>query len=126
MYLERDFPNSKSFIRNSELIWIKVITPTSLSRSYTVQVKLKLPKSPRIKILEPMLNPPEGENLPHVYRNGTLCLYYPKWKEWDNTMLLADTIIPWISEWLLYYEIWLYTGKWCGGGKHPKIKNRKR
>jgi hypothetical protein len=33
-------------------------------------------------------------------------------------MLLAYTVVPWISEWLLYYELWLFTGEWTGGG-HP-------
>jgi len=22
--------------------------------------------------------------------------------------------------WLFYYEIWLATGEWCGGGVHPE------
>lgn len=34
-------------------------------------------------------------------------------------MLIADTYIPWAIEWLYYYEIWLVTGEWCGGGIHP-------
>lgn len=31
-------------------------------------------------------------------------------------MLIANTIVPWTSEWLFYYEIWLATGQWHGGG----------
>ncbi len=27
-------------------------------------------------------------------------------------------IIPWISEWFYYYENWLVTAKWLGGGIH--------
>jgi hypothetical protein len=38
-------------------------------------------------------------------------------------MLLCQTIVPWISEWLLHYEIWLVTGKWCAGGIHPTVKS---
>lgn len=31
-------------------------------------------------------------------------------------MLLADTILPWTSEWLLHYELWLVMGRWAGSG----------
>jgi hypothetical protein len=34
-------------------------------------------------------------------------------------MFLADTILPWAVEWLAYYEIWLATGVWYGGGEWP-------
>jgi len=65
----------------------------------------------------------DDPDLPHKYRVDKdrqeieLCLFYG----WDFTtqMLITDTIIPWTIEWLYYYEIWLSTGEWCGGGKHP-------
>lgn len=34
---------------------------------------------------------------------------------------IANTIIPWTIEWLYYYELWLATGEWLGGGDHPEI-----
>lgn len=37
-------------------------------------------------------------------------------------MLIADTIVPWASEWLLHYEYWLSTGTWHGGGHEPVSK----
>ena len=52
-----------------------------------------------------------------------LCLYYPC--EWNSTMNISDTIIPWISEWLYYFEFWCITGEWHGGGKHPTKKDIK-
>ena len=52
-----------------------------------------------------------------------LCLYYPS--EWNSTMNISDTIIPWISEWLYYFEFWCITGEWYGGGKHPTKKDIK-
>ena len=36
--------------------------------------------------------------------------------EWNPTMLLSRTIVPWASEWLLFYELWVITGVWLGGG----------
>jgi hypothetical protein len=35
-------------------------------------------------------------------------------------MLIATSIVPWASEWLLHYEIWRATGTWTGGGHEPK------
>jgi len=34
-------------------------------------------------------------------------------------MAIADTIIAWASEWLFFYELWLATGEWHGGGHDP-------
>lgn len=36
--------------------------------------------------------------------------------EWNSGMLIANTIIPWASGWLFFYEFWLATGQWFGGG----------
>lgn len=42
--------------------------------------------------------------------------------EWTSEMPLAETIIPWASLWLFYFEDWLVTNGWKGGGEHPAIK----
>jgi hypothetical protein len=34
-------------------------------------------------------------------------------------MLIADSVVPWASEWLFFYEIWLPSGEWHGGGEWP-------
>jgi hypothetical protein len=34
-------------------------------------------------------------------------------------MSIAETIIPWTSEWLYFYELWVFTGEWHGGGHAP-------
>jgi hypothetical protein len=34
-------------------------------------------------------------------------------------MYIADTIVPWAALWLVFYEYWLATGLWLGGGEHP-------
>jgi hypothetical protein len=32
---------------------------------------------------------------------------------------IADSIVPWAAEWLLFYEGWHATGEWFGPGLHP-------
>jgi hypothetical protein len=116
--LERRFPGGRSRIARSELTWTGQITPSPLSSTYTVRVRYKLGKRPKVQVLEPDLDTPEGTRPPHVFKDGSLCLHQNG--EWAERMLLAEIIVPWASEWLLHYEIWLVTGEWHGGGIHPR------
>ena len=61
----------------------------------------------------------DGKPPPHLYLGGDLCLYLPGSGEWYPDKPVAATILPWASLWLYYYEIWLATGEWLGGGVHP-------
>jgi hypothetical protein len=61
-----------------------------------------------------------GRDLPHVYHNPTrLCLYLPGASEWRRWMRVDETIVPWTVLWLHYFEDWLGSGEWKGGGMHP-------
>ena len=62
----------------------------------------------------PKLEDRQDGLIPHVFRNGALCLHY-RW-EWNTRMDIGDTIIAWTSEWLYHYEMWHVTGEWLGGG----------
>ena len=79
-------------------------------------------KHPNVYVLEPKpLILAEGKSkLEHVYDTTKqhLCIYYKKAKEWNESKFIAETIIPWTSEWLFHYEIWVTTGTWHGGGIH--------
>jgi hypothetical protein len=97
------------------------LQPTSRSDAYEFILKYNLTYSPQIKIVSPKLKRNEnGEEAEHLYQNGYLCLYQPKYREFTRTDLLTDTIIPWTSLWLYHYEVWHLTGEWLGGGEHPK------
>lgn len=48
-------------------------------------------------------------------------LYDPAKDEWDHSMLISETIVPWTLDWLACYELWLMTGRWTGGGRHPEM-----
>jgi hypothetical protein len=121
MHLKNHFPDSRVRVRKATLEWIAKLVPTECSETYTVRLVCKQDDYPRVHVIEPELVAPEGKDLPHVYTEDRLCLYYPG--EWQRTEILAVTVIPWISEWLFHYEIWRATGEWCGGGVHPSSKN---
>lgn len=82
------------------------LRPTPESPTYQIRIDYAPPASPKVYVLSPPLaRPPK-----HVYRGGHLCLYYRH--EWSSDMSFADTIIPWTSEWLYFYELWQVCGKW--------------
>jgi hypothetical protein len=114
--LKARFPASKGKVKPGRLVWAGVLQPTALSRSYCVEISYRSPEHPSVCILDP-LETRQGESLPHIYSDGTLCLYEPG--EWNDRMYLVDSIVPWTAEWLANYEIWLATGDWHGGGVWP-------
>lgn len=94
------------------------LQPTLISRRYSLRLKYELGLTPEVIVINPRLKKPSDKvALPHVYSGDQLCLNLPE--EWFPEMLIAHTTVPWASEWLFYYEIWLATGDWLGGGEHP-------
>lgn len=119
----RIFGNDKS------VEWIGELQPTIFSRKYKVRIEYTLSSKPVCSVIEPCLEKLAlGKPIPHTYPNASdipgtiLCLFLPKIKkvnrvsEWQSTMFVADTIVPWASIWLLYFEFWLGDGAWEGGG----------
>lgn len=63
-----------------------------------------------------------NRRIPHIYsydgRGTRLCLWLPREKEWTHSMRFDETYLPWTAEWLDYFEEWLETDTWAGGGVH--------
>jgi hypothetical protein len=76
-------------------------------------------ESPKVYVDRPKLRrqTPE-EPIPHTFADDRPCLFYPDGNEWSAKSPIALTIVPWLMEWLVYYEAWLFTGEWQGGGLH--------
>lgn len=107
--------------------WTGTLQPTALSATYTVRVQYRLGSAPRVMILSPQLRPrDDGGVIPHVYGHDRPCLYYPKFREWHPGAFVGETIVPWASLWLHYYELWHATGEWLGGGIHMPRSSRHR
>lgn len=121
-----DLPNSEVKIWSGrELHYKFTISPSHFSRSYECLLRVTPDaRIPDLIVLSPDLELiAENRKLPHIYTHkekGTkLCLWYPRKREWLPQMKFTDTFIPWTAEWLWYFEDWLYTGVWAGGGVHP-------
>lgn len=110
--LSNRFPGSTIKVRANAFVWEGALRPTSTSHCYRVRISYARGDWPQVRVLSPTLDTRLGERLPHVFREGTLCLHTED--DWRPSMLLADTILPWTCEWLFYYELWLATGAWYG------------
>lgn len=118
--VQRLFPNSQVRCKCGKMEIILILKPTDVSIDYKIKlVAQQGHKSVDVFVEEPRIDLYEdGKKVPHLYSNGSLCLYYPEYREWDYRDSWAETLIPWTSLWLFYYEIWKDTGSWLGGGIH--------
>ena len=103
-------------------VWRYVTSPTPLSRLYTIRLNYRARQAPQATVEEPPLRDlAAGRWLPHVYvqEPPRLCLYLPGTGEWEPWMCIDQTIVPWAALWLFYFEEWLVSDAWKGGGVHP-------
>lgn len=121
-----------SFRSGRELVYRLHLSPSAVSRIYTCDLHVRPGASPpEMIVLQPDLKSlASGKSLPHIYPyrgSGTrLCLWRPGKREWNPTMKLSETYVPWTLEWLWYFEDWLRSGEWTGGGEHPPEENKRR
>jgi hypothetical protein len=104
------------------LVWRCDVTPSPLSRFYRLRIEFRQGDTPAVFVESPGLNLlADGRRLPHVYLQypPRLCLYLPRTFEWLPWMRIDRTIVPWAVLWLFYYEEWLASNEWKGGGEHP-------
>jgi hypothetical protein len=115
-------------MRAGSFTWRFDASPSPLSRVYRVRIEMAQERSPRTFVETPDLALlADGRDLPHVYRNPTrLCLYLPGTSEWQPWMRVDQTIVPWSVLWLWYFEDWLASGEWKGGGVHPREHDQER
>lgn len=110
------------------LVWNYRDRPTPLSREYSMRVTFQRTETPKVFVMDPELSAlAGGRPLPHVYHDPLrLCLTLPVAREWTGTMRIDQTFVPWATIWLYYFEDWLITDEWKGGGKHPEPTDNER
>lgn len=110
-------------LKRERLTWCFSIRPSPLSRCYDVRIEYRSGRPPDIFIDSPDLHRlAGGRELPHVYSDfpPKLCLYLPGAFEWSRRHRLDLTILPWTALWLFYFEEWLWSEEWKGGGMHVR------
>ncbi len=119
-----DLSAGEGDIRPGGYTWRFAMRPTPLSRLYDLRIEFKQGDRPLVYVDGPDLSAlAGGKRLPHVYeqRPTLLCLYFPTTGEWRSHMRIDLTIVPWAYLWLFYFEEWLLTDDWKGGGIHRAI-----
>lgn len=114
--LVHQFPQFEASLSDQVVTWEGTLQPQPLSPEYLIKIEYRLQGPPKVWVMSPQLKSYKNKPIPHMYGQDTLCLFYPKIREWKRSMWIYKTTIPWTSLWLIYYEIWLVTGEWLGGG----------
>jgi hypothetical protein len=110
------------------LVWNYRDRPTPLSREYSMRITFQRGDTPDMFVLDPDLSAlADGRPVPHVYHDPLrLCLTLPETREWAGTKRIDQTFIPWATTWLYYFEEWLISDEWKGGGEHPDTSSNER
>src|SRR5688572_6200832 len=65
--------------------WSGRLRPTDQSDQYLVTIEYRLKQRPRVYVRTPELrNRENGELIPHLFADGTLCLYLTNSGEWNS------------------------------------------
>lgn len=111
----------KGHLSRNSAEWIGCVRSTNIGTEYRIRIEYVPPKRPRVFVLSPSLQLlPGARRIPHTFSDGSLCLNMPE--EWRPDLRIAAWIVPWISVWLFFYEMWHATGDWLGGGHEPAGK----
>jgi hypothetical protein len=117
-FVKLSFPGFQITTTRNQLRCIGVLRPSQIGDAYTVELEYDVPDRPRVHVLRPELRLAEGKTkLPHVFPGNELCLHL--YTDWRPEQRISEFIVPWISVWLYFYEVWLITGEWLGGGHEP-------
>jgi hypothetical protein len=92
------------------------IQPPDCTNRYKVLIEYVLGHEPKTSILFPEVEPSKHI---HMYKDRSLCLSYPPDLKWTEKSRMAELTIPWLAEWIVYYEIYLINGNIWEGPQSP-------
>lgn len=122
--LRREWPSFESEIRDGRLIGRGDISPGPMMDQYRVRLEYKVGSSPKVFVEQPQLHRrTPTERIPHTYPGDRPCVFDPLGADWSPDQSIGR-MVDWLLLWLAYYELWLATGVWKGGGRHPKGQNK--
>lgn len=110
--LEEFYPFLTCCIQNTVLICTGWLQPEDCKQEYRIKIEYVAGHEPKSTILSPKIEPCREI---HMYSDHSLCLHYPPDMKWNEKVKIYQYTIPWISEWIVFYEIYLLNGhKWEG------------
>ncbi len=108
--LGKKFDSFKCHIDNDTLIAVGIIKLNNC-QPYKIRIEARAGIPPQVYILNHDILPHPDI---HMYDNRSLCLYYPGDLRWKDNLQIAETMIPWVYEWILFYELYNLSGIWEG------------
>lgn len=113
--IERNYTFLNCRIENGILYCYGSYQPSEFSVKYDYRIKYNGVSKPNVQIRSPKIK--YDDNI-HMYPNdNSLCLFHSSDLIWSSKSHLFNTIIPWMHEWFVFYEIYKITGKW----EHPFV-----
>lgn len=109
--IESYFPCFRCRLFNNLLTCKGEIIPSQDCDEYSIVIQYAFRKVPRVTIAKPTIRP---SSQIHMYRCGALCLYDPRETPWLRSDNVHEKIIPWVAEWLVFYELFVICGTWLG------------
>jgi len=109
--LRETFPFLNPRISGLSLACRGRIQPTEHCQTYRIEISYAPWGSPAVRVIDPKIKFIKGA---HMYKDDTLCLYDWRDQPWQQHWHLHETVVPWTAEWLIFYELFLLTGKWLG------------
>lgn len=114
--IEKNYSFLKCKIEQNVLKCTGWITPPGASNAYKVLIEYVVGNEPKTTILYPEIKPSVKI---HMYRDHSLCLSFPSDLKWTESSKVAELTIPWLAEWLVYYELYLVNGNVWEGPESP-------
>lgn len=110
--IEKHFNYLSCNICNYVLICTGGIQPSNCKNEYRIKIEYVVGKEPKTTILSPEIDPSPHI---HMYQDHSLCLHYTPDMKWNEKTKIYLFTIPWISEWIIFYELYISNGgKWLG------------
>lgn len=92
------------------------LKPGGCQNIYDIKIECTVGNEPKTTIVSPIIEPSKHI---HMYNDHSLCLHYPPDMEWTVRTAIFQYTIPWIIEWIIYYEIYLQNGNIWEGPESP-------
>jgi hypothetical protein len=111
-----DFLQCEIDWRKNVLVCTGFLRIPNCSSKYKIQIEYVAGNEPKSTILFPDIEP--GKEI-HMYNDHSLCLHYPPDMAWNEKVDIYAYTIPWITEWIIYYELYKVNGNIWEGKESP-------
>lgn len=99
-------------IVNNVLVCNGSLKVAECDEPYKIKIEYVAGHEPKSTILWPVIEPSREI---HMYKDHSICLHYPPDMKWNEKVKIYLYTVPWISEWIIYYELYKVNGgKWEG------------